>query len=353
MGAFIFIFIALIIIQILSSGIKANSKRVFQTISCFIILWLIQGLRHESIGIDSATSYRPYFESVWSDFGSLFDFSDTYMNYEIGYIILNKVFKTLISSDTQLFILFTSFLSIAPIAYIFYKYSNNIVFSFWVFTSLQIYHFGFSGIRQAIAIAICFLSFHYIVQKKIPIFLALVLLASTFHTSAILFLPAYWVYHKFDLTPKRLIISLMGLLFVVFFVKSIAVEIVTFLFGGEKYVSALDSSGAPSYNLLILFFVVLFWTYMSDNYQLAKLRSFVLLAVAFQALGIISAYATRIGYYYYIFFPLVIPLAIDTSKRISNKGLVTAIICGLLCAFFFYVNGSGYLEVIPYKFFWE
>lgn len=353
MGVFIFLFIALVFIKIITNGIHEDKKRLFQAISCFLLLWLIQGLRHESIGIDSATSYRPYFDSIIPNWHSIFDFDNGFANFEIGFIILNRLFKTVISSNTQCFILFTSFLSIAPISFIIYKYSNNIIFSFWIFASLQIYYFGFSGIRQAIAISICCLSFHYIVKKQIPIFVSLVLLASTIHTSALLFLPAYWLYHKVNISSKMLCVSLIGIAFGVFSLRSIATTIVSLLFGGEKYLSALEIEGVPSYNLLIIFIVILLASYLSNDEKILKFRSFILVTVAFQSLGLITTYATRIGYYYYVFFPIIIPIIIGTSPFIKEKKIIIGIACILFCLFFFHVNGNGYLDVIPYKFFWE
>lgn len=353
MGVFIFLFIALIFIQVISQAQIGKKKRLFQTISCFILLWLIQGLRHADIGIDSATSYRPYFEHLSVNWNSIFDLSDVFANYEIGYIELNKLFKFFISEDTQLFILFCSFLCIAPIAFIIYKYSTNIVFSFWIFSSLQIYLFGFSGIRQVIAIGFCCLSFHYIIKQRLLIFVALVLLASTIHTSAILFLPAYWLYHYIKLTAKKTFLALLAIIMLTFSFKTIAVTVVSILFGGEKYLSALSENTIPSYNLLIIFILVLFSTFLSKDENLVKLRSFVLMAVAFQTLGILSNHATRIGYYYYVYFMLVIPHIIDFRFTKIERKFITYAVCLLLCVFFFYVNGNGYLEVIPYKFFWE
>ena len=351
MGVLIFIYIAFVVIYLTTKS-KVNDKRLIQTILCFLLLWLIQGLRHSSVGIDSATSYIPYFESISVSWDSLFDFNDSFANFEIGYIVFNKLFKFFISTNPQLFILACSFISIAPIAWVIYKYSPNIIFSFWVFASFQIYHFGFSGIRQAIAIGICTLAYNFVVQKKIPAFIALVLLASTFHTSAILFLPAYWIYHKLNMSPKMFFVYIIAIVFLMYSIKSVATTLVSLIFGGEQYLGALGDSAVPSYNLLIIFIIIFISTYISQNEELAKLRSFVLMTVAFQTLGIITTYATRIGYYYFVFFSLAIPYAIETSN-LKSKGLIRGLLAVILAIFFFYVNGGGYLDVIPYKFFWE
>ncbi|MCI6119903.1 MAG: EpsG family protein [Prevotella sp.] len=351
MGVFIFIYIAFIGIYLITNN-KIGRKREIQAVLCFLLLWLIQGLRHSSVGIDSVTSYRPYFESLSVSWDSLFDFKDSFANFEIGYIVFNKLFKFFISTDPQLFILACSFISIAPIAWVIYKYSPNIIFSFWVYASFQLYHFGFSGIRQSIAIGICTLAYNFIVQKKIPVFIALVLLASTFHTSAILFLPAYWIYHKLNMSPKMLVVYILMIFVLMFTVKSVAITLVSLIFGGKQYLGALEESAVPSYNLLIIFILIFISTYISRNEELAKLRSFVLMTVAFQTLGLFTTHATRIGYYYFVFFALAIPYAIETSN-LKCKGLIRGLLAMILAIFFFYVNGGGYLEVIPYKFFWE
>lgn len=354
MEIFIMMYIGFCFVALTSKTFRdEKSKRLYQAISCFLILWLIQGLRHETIGIDSFNSYRPYFENLQVSWSNLFDFKDTYSNFEIGYITLNKAFKFFISTDTQWFIFFCSFISIFPIAWVIYKYSPNIIFSYWVFASFQFYHFGFSGLRQAIALAFTCLAFHFIVEKKIIYFVGLVLLASTFHTSAIMFIPAYWLYQKVNMNEKTLIISLVLLIVVVFFIKDIAFSLLVLLFGGEKYSSALMESTVPSYNLLILFILILVATYMSKVETLIKLRSFMLMAVLFQSLGIIAIYATRMAYYYSIFFVLTIPFVVETTTYLSDKKMIRSGICLFLAWFFFYCNASGYLEVIPYKFFWE
>lgn len=352
MGIFVFMYVALLLIHLISSNFKNKEQRLFQAISCFLLLWLIQGLRHETIGVDSATSYRPYFELVSADWNSIFDLSDTYTNFEIGYIILNKFFKVAISTEPQLFILFTSFLALFPVAFVFYKYSTNIILSFTIFASFVVYYFGFSGVRQAIAIGICTLCIHFIIQRNVKVYIPLVLLASTIHTSAILFLPAYWLYNYITLDFKRLVIVMIGAFILSFSLKSVVTFMITILFGGERYLNAINTETVPSYNLMLLFLALLIFTYISKNEMVVKLRSLMIAVVMFQLLGLISTFATRLCYYYLASFSLAIPLAI-TSSNMSNKKSIEFAIAILSLSFFMYANSGGYLEVTPYKFFWE
>ena len=154
------------------------------------------------------------------------------------------------------------------------------------------------------------------------------------------------------MSPKMLVVYIITIVILIFSIRSIATTLVSLLFGGEMYMSALEEDAVPSYNLLILFVLILISTYISHDKELTKLKTFILMTVAFQTLGIITPYATRIGYYYFVFFSLAIPYTIETSN-LNNKGFIRGAVAIVLALFFFYVNGGGYLDVIPYKFFWE
>ena len=42
-----------------------------------------------------------------------------------------------------------------------------------------------------------------------------------------------------------------------------------------------------------------------------------------------------------------------TTKTMKDKGIAEVSLIAFFIAFFFYCNSGGYLEVIPYKFYWE
>ena len=112
------------------------------------------------------------------------------MNFERGFIIYNKLVGFL-GTDRQMFLFVTAAVSIVPIMYYLSKNSKNMLLSIIIYLGLPVFLLCFSGLRHAIAIGITSLSMIYIKEKSLVKFILLVLLASTFHFTAIVFLIAY------------------------------------------------------------------------------------------------------------------------------------------------------------------
>lgn len=353
MSIFIIVFILLFAIHHITAIYRDSKKnRLIETILCFIVLWLVQGLRHESIGIDSREAYLPFFDMIEGD--SLFDFKESYFAFEPGFVFLSKLIRSVISSNPQIYILTCSFISIAPLAYLFYKYSSNISFSFLVFATLILYHFGFSGIRQAIAIAITCISFEFIIRKKLLLFLGMIFLASTIHTSALFFMVTYPVYWFLKLDRQKLFIMLIIFALFLTILRPITEIVMNIFFVHDAYLNKLNNSmDSPSYNMIIIFIAVFLFTYMGNNSQkLQQYRSLLFMTIILQSLALITATGARMALYYIPYVCLTIPLALD-GYRGKSRTVLSLGISGFLIFFFFFVNGKGYLDVIPYKFFWE
>ncbi len=164
-----------------------------------LLLFLTFALRHPSMGIDLhygsssgyLASYKKIAEMSWEEVLAM----ESYLNYERGYVIFNKVVSTLFGSDYQILLIACAFCSIAPMVYVIYKKSESPAFSFILYMSLPFFLLIFSGLRQSIAIGLCFLAFSFVEEKKLIPFLLWTALAYTFHSSAILFFVVYPAYH--------------------------------------------------------------------------------------------------------------------------------------------------------------
>lgn len=353
MGIFIALYCGFILIYLVSLSItNEKQKRIFSCITCFLILWIVQALRSSSIGTDVGRAYKLVFESVSTDFNSLFILTHR-ASFEPGYEIYEQIIKIFISSNINVFLGITSALILLPISYIIYKYSKNCILSFIIFSGLIIYHFSFSGLRQSLAIGIIFFSLKYIIEQKPIKFITCVLLAASFHTSAIIFLAMYPI-RNFNLTGIRSFIIFLIWIPCIFALKNIAIYLSAAIFGAEKYASYFSQGNA--YNLMILFFVIyiLAVNLKSTDKTYLIYKQAALFALLAQSFGLISDGATRIGYYFIIFMILLIPYMINNYlKNPTTRNMISFSVAILSAAFFFYIAGGGYLEVIPYKFFWE
>lgn len=350
MGAFITLFAIYFFMLIATSKVhQTKQTRIIQCLFCTALLVGIQGLRHESIGVDSYNTYRPFFEIVSSGMTNLLDRSDVMFGFEPGFVIFTKLFKT-ICDNTQAFILFCSLIACAPIGFIIYKYAENIPLAFIIFSCFVVYHFGFSGIRQAIAIGITVVAFECVVRKQLPLFLLFTMLASAIHSSAILFLIVYPLYHKIQLTPKSMFLLAIVFMIGLTFMRPLIISLTELIFGGEKYMHKAMENAVPSYNLMILLAFFLLFTFKNNDSKIIPFRTMLLMAVLFQSLGLVSSSASRMAYYFLPYLSIALPLS---SSRMKQRHTIELVIAVFFIFFFFYSYSGGYLDVIPYKFFWE
>lgn len=110
--------------------------------------------------------------------------------YEVGYLYLNKILS-LISNNHQILFIVTSLYIYFVVGRFIYKYSNMAWLSVFLFFTLRYFDLSMSGIRPMLAIATILLSYDFIIKKKPIKFLICVIIASSLHTTAIVFFAAY------------------------------------------------------------------------------------------------------------------------------------------------------------------
>lgn len=349
MGIFIAMYIIIVVIYIISLFIdNSNRQKNFICISCFILLWLILALRDVSIGVDLKQGYIPIWELFSGDLSDLFQFN--YRGREKGWQLYNHIIKLIIGDRFNLFLAITAFLTLLPIFQLIRKYSSNPTLSVIIYASFLLYHFSFSGLRQALAISITTISYKYIVEKKIVPFVLYIGIASLIHKSASIFLIAYPLC---NLNLKKtfyvtFVIAWGGGLF---FLKNIVSSIIPLLFHDTSYQQYIISEGG-SYMLMILYFLFFLLTFLikKEDENTNRWRVMLFLMVVCQSLGLVTYAAARIGYYFLPFFALALP---NLTVIFKQRRLMDVLITAFMVFFFFFNNANGYLNVIPYKFFWQ
>lgn len=359
MGVFILMYIALALVGIATS-MRSNTiqSRKTQTVLCFLFVWLIQALRLPSCGGDVTgwgwgIGYLGVFHNVadtgWLDL--LYASKDSFAGFEKGFVLFNKLISAVFGPNDQVYLAVVSFFYIVPIAYIFYKRSHNIPLSFALFTSFGPYVFSFSGLRQAVAISIIFVAFDILLnEKKTKWFFGLVLLASFFHTSAIICLLAYPVLRWFLITKEKKVvsyvviaISIPVLMFLLNFVTSYVIT--------DRYQELADESASAAYGLFVFYMLIFPFTFIIENESMQKLRTLFFIAIIFQSAGLFSVGSTtRMTFYFAIFLTLIVPELLKSRKSFSS--LYPAVYI-LSFAYLYKLIGGGYLNIVPYYFYWE
>lgn len=168
MTAFIILYCYLFLAWCFSRNIKDNNKR--KEIQCIFSacgLIFLLGLHSPTLGCDVAGAYVPAFERVGTK--PIISTDDSIFGFELGYMNYMVLIRQ-ITDDPQWFLFVSSLIIVIPIVFLFYKYSENVMFSIIIYTSWYLYYFAFSGLRQSIAISICALATIFIFKRKLLFF---------------------------------------------------------------------------------------------------------------------------------------------------------------------------------------
>jgi hypothetical protein len=163
---------------------------------------------------------------IYNKAPSLFDGLDTVNNFitnsrysslEHGFLMYVVICKTF--SENYFFLQSIScIIDICIIYYFFKKYiPNNIILGFVCFFLFNGFSIEVNLLRNSKAIMIFLLSIKYIEERKIIKYIIMILFASLFHVSALLYLPLFWILNK--KWSKRLILVLFIIGNIVFFLS--------------------------------------------------------------------------------------------------------------------------------------
>lgn len=334
-------------------GIVGNGNRYrgLRTTLHGIGIWLVLALRSPLNGIDIA-GYCRGFTYISEQFSFVESFTEI-VYYEQGWVVLNKLISYL-TTDIHIFLAIVAGIMIGLVSWGIYKNSKDIFLSFVIFISFGLYVMCFSGLRQSLAFSVTFYSFRFIKEDRFVPFLLCVLLASTFHISSIIFLVA-WLVRKVRLPfVKGAWFLAIYCILVIPFLRIFVPIVIMLLFGGEKYQHYQDEGGAITMFVVYSLMFLLSYLIKADNdKRLNFYRWMILFATMCQSLGIISSGAmTRISYYFTIFFPLFFAELVAHVHGFQKK-VLSGLGAVLFVIFFYLTTSDGYLDVVPYHFFWE
>lgn len=130
---------------------------------------------------------------------------------DFGFNILQLLLQD-ISKDPQILVFTTALITNVLIVSTLYKYSRMIELSLFVYIASGMYTVTMNGIRQSMAAAIIFAATKYILDGEFKKFLLVILLASTIHQTALIFIPIYFIVRRKAWTRDTYILLGLGVL---------------------------------------------------------------------------------------------------------------------------------------------
>ncbi len=351
---YILLIFAIALVGFVSCGMSKSKRNCFVLFLSISFIVLLQALRAHKVGMDLAY-YIPAYTNA-KNYNFLW--GDKLYNWEIGYCLFMKGIRILGFSEQQ-FLAIISFLVHILIAAVWYKKSDLPALSVLIYVCMGMYTFTFSGLRQSIALALTFFSYLYIEEKKLGLFLACILLAMSFHITAIVFLPAYFA-SNYVLSKKQYYI-VFPLLIAIFVLRKQLYSFVFLLYKGRS-VEIVDTGAYELLLFMVLIYIASFVVHKIRGYEfkhdkhikrMNSYRNLLLCAIVLQFFATCSDVAGRLGYYYFMFLSLIIPEMLSGFEK-QFKWFCQCVFIMFLIFFFWWTTlRTGYLGVAPYVFFWE
>jgi hypothetical protein len=311
-----------------------------------LIFFLLLAFRGLKCGSDTKQYLRLFNEYRTQNIVQLFSSYE----HEFGYKLVNRLIGA-VTTNYQVLLVFTAAICVYPLWYFYKRESENQLLSIALFLTVAPYMMYFSGIRQAIAMSLGIPAWYAAKNKKLGRFIAMVILATQFHTSALMLFLLYPMYHL-KITKKWL--WFVGPCMIIVFVFRSFVFNFLFRLMWQEY-ELTEGTGAT--NILIL--LVLFGMYsyiipdeaLMDNDTIA-MRNFMLLSIVIQIFAMLHPLSMRMNYYFLIFVPILIPkIAKRSKKEYAEVAQLSEVV---MIAYFMYyfinnvITDDDALNIFPY-----
>lgn len=168
------------------NSIRVPYKRVrFETIMCFMLLFVFFGFRDLPVLNDTAHYYEHFYDVLHDgniSFSNIFNY-DKYDRFSLGFLIYERFIGALFGHPYMIICISAL---IITISFLYFARAHTNKVSFLVFMCLIPLLSIYSGIRQGLATCIFLFALISLNRNKIFVFYLLAILALSFHTSAII-----------------------------------------------------------------------------------------------------------------------------------------------------------------------
>ena len=229
------------------------------------------------------------------------------------------------------------------------KYSPIPFISCLTLISLEIFGFSMSGLRQAIALSFVCFAYPFIQQRKVKHYLLCIFSAWAFHSSALIFLPAYWL-SSYSIGAKHiLIISISA--GICLLAPTLIRSILGFMAWNESIANyqyqktALTWSGFVIQAAIFAFCFCYRHSVTKDNLNILTIcLNCMAVGLIFQAMASIVAEAFRAAYYYNLCNIIAIPIVITAQKKHRDRVIMASAISAVL--FLFMLWKQAYFDFV-------
>ena len=346
----------LIIFLIILIGLFIGNKykKIYVYFIC-ILLTLIAGLRHYTVGSDTFMYYR-YFNNALTYGTKAFSMTGV----EQAYILLNYLFVQFSSSFNLFLIIISGYINFTIGKYII-EHSNKTMLSLLLFVLCRFFFSEMNIIRQMLSIAIIINGLKHVKKREFVWYLLYVIIACLIHKSAFISIILYFLYdYDFKAIKKiRWCVIIIGLFI---FLGPFLEKITSVLGIYNGYVKLfMDSNKLGSFLsfITILFECIIVSVVIKKNKKnIVKndlfLYNALIISLAFSFLSIRISILDRYVLYFSIFSIVLIPNIIEKISKSKNRMLAYVLTFLFFLTYFLLITyvRPEWNSINPYVFYW-
>ena len=320
-------------------------------LSCFVLLpSIIEGCRDWDLGSDMQGYGSAYFYNAQS-YDNIHLFLANLDSKEYAYQLLCYFCGKVGTINFYMFIAAVIKMIMLALTCIYFR-EKTIVWLFVFCYMMFFYWYGFSLMRQSLALSICMYSLTFFYERKYLGFILCILIAYLFHNSAVfmLFILIIRIMERFE---KRAKYAIAGIILCYIFANTLFLLIASSgLFGESKMDLYIDSGVASAKsNILIMsyFFFLPFWGNVDDDDLVYYTQVTSAIGLMFLLLANLFEVAFRVSFYQMILLLIIVP---EMIMEIPNSQRKTTLIIITIILFFVHIyisNQHGMADTVPYR----
>lgn len=164
--------------------------------------------------------YLHVYKQIPIDFSEFAGYLDQ-VNKDKGFSVLSWLIKTMVGDNSVWYLGIIAALQALCLTIVYRKYSESFFLSIFLFlASTDFVSWMENGMRQFGAVCVTFLAFKYILDKRYLPAILIILLAATFHATALLMIPFIFIVQGTALNKQTMLFVAMAI-FLVFFVSQV------------------------------------------------------------------------------------------------------------------------------------
>ncbi len=317
---------------------KYKIKVVFWAILAFLPMFLINALM-KNVGTDYG-NYYVYYQRIVSGSGQ-----EVEITYKLICLLVNKL-----GLGFQWVYVIYSLMSYGLLALCIRKYSKNYAVSYLMFFLNGYFAtLGLHQIRQFTAVMLVFWGFSYIKSHEFLKYLGCVLIATTFHFTAIIMLPFYWILGKKWKSTAFIMVAIILLPFNLFYTEIMTWLFATFL---PRYLNTNYTTRGFGVSALFLGLILL-PLLISILYEKVCEEEHTIFKNCMYFSSILVLFGSWLPEYkrfvYYFFIPSIvyIPTLLESDKNKWRKRIFYVILLGFYAVYF--MKTFNEWSIAPYR----